>query len=188
MRVTTDSVQFQPMTRVEVPQFAGLQTPLVGGSRRRAQDTERTTTLARFTPVKVLSTNGRSSLIQLANGERGFVPAASIATESTILATAKPAEPARPLYSNTMPIDPTTGLPYDSRALYVPRMDASDAPVDAAMLNNVDSIPLPESERSTVKKPEAQNIDGVLIRRVEPVPADQPPMTKPAPSPTAAIQ
>ncbi len=168
MRISVDSVVLQPLTRVDVPHFSGLQTPLVGGTRQRDRSSGRSITLPRFTPVKVLSNNGRSALVETSTGDRGYIPAASIASESSILAAAQPAEPVRSLYGNG--IDPATGLPYDPSALYVPRMDPSDSPVDATMLNNVDSVDLPESETSSPTPPEAFNIDGVLIRQTAPTP------------------
>ncbi len=157
MRISTDAALFQPIVRVDVPQFAGLQTPLVGGSRQRSSASEHSITLSRFTPVKVISNNGRNALVQIANGQRGFIPAACIASESAILATAQPATPVQPM---TNPQD-----------LYVPTMDTGDAPVDEAMLNNIDSIPLPESEKHTPQHPEGQDVDGIVIRSPSTPPA-----------------
>lgn len=165
MRISTDAAVFQPIVRVDVPQFNGLQTPLVGSSGLRGSNSVKSINLPRFTPIKVLSNNGRYALVELKNKQRGFVPSPCIASESSILATAKPAAPVHPLYSNTTPIDPTTGLPYDPQALYVPKLDAGDAPVDQAMLNNIDSIPLPESEKHPAPQaPEAQYVDDVVLR------------------------
>ena len=162
MRIGTDTALFQPIVRVDVPQFSGLQTPLAGGNRRRTSASEGTRSLTRFTPVKVLSNNGRAAFVQLNDGARGYVPSACISTESAILATAKPATLAdQPAFAVT---DPATGKPYDPQGLYLPTMDATDAPVDQAMLNNIDSIPLPESEVNTVHTPEGQEVDGIVIR------------------------
>lgn len=161
MRIATEAAVFQPVVRVDFPQFAGLQTPLAGGRRQRSNSDEKPVSLPQFTPVKVLSNNGRYAMVQIKTGERGFVPAACIATESAIMAAAKPAEPAHNIGAG---IDPASGLPYGSQALYVPSMDASDAPVDEAMLNNIDSIPLPESEMKGPETPEASDVDGVVLR------------------------
>lgn len=168
MRISTENAIFQPIVRVDVPQFTGLQTPLVGGNRLRNNTIPRVINLPQFTAVKVLSNNGRQALVEIKSGERGYVPASCIASESAILATAQPAIPVQPLYGNNMPINPATGLPYDPQALYLPTMDAGDTPVDAAMLNNIDSIPLPESEQSTQQNPEAQYVDGILLRNTNP--------------------
>ncbi|MEO7933081.1 MAG: hypothetical protein ABIT76_07975 [Chthoniobacterales bacterium] len=166
MRISTDAAIFQPVVRVDVPQFAGLQTPLVGGSRQRGSANDHSITLPRFTPVKVLSNNGRNALVQIASGQRGFIPAACIASESEILASAQPAIPVQPAAN-----------PQD---LYVPQIDTGDAPVDQAMLNNIDSIPLPESEKHTPQHPEGQDVDGIVIRNpgtAVPTPAPAAPNT-----------
>ena len=169
MRIAVDNVIFQPIVRVDVPQFAGLQTPLAGGTRQRVNSAGRTIPLPRYTAVKVLANTGGRALVQLKNGERGYVPTNSLATESAILATAQPATLANPVVSN-MPTDPSTGQPYDPQTLYLPTMDAGDAPVDQAMLNNIDSIPLPESEIDTPVNPEGQEVDGIILRSPSPTP------------------
>ena len=165
MRIATETAGFQPLMRVDYPQFAGLQTPLTGNNRQRSTTAGQPLSLPRFTPVKVLSNNGHYALVQIKNGQRGFIPSACIATESAILASAKPATPVRA----------TGPSPEEARALYLPSMDAADAPVDQAMLNNIDSIPLPESEKKTIPDPEAQEVDGVVLRTVNTPtnPADQ---------------
>jgi hypothetical protein len=126
MRISVDGAVFQPLVRVDVPQFSGLQTPLVGGNRSRNRATAASINLPRYTPVKVLSNNGRYALIQVQTGERGFIPTACIATESAIIATARPATRVQPVYNNTASqnTDPS---------LYLPKIDAGDAPVDAAI-------------------------------------------------------
>ncbi len=165
MRIATETAGFQPMKRVDFPQFAGLQTPLAGNNRQRTNTSAQPLSLPRFTPVRVLSNNGHYAFVQIKNGQRGFVPSACIATESAILASAQPATP-------VMATGPSSE---EARALYVPSMDATDAPVDQAMLNNIDSIPLPESEKMATPDPEAQEVDGVVLRssnNLSPAPAD----------------
>jgi hypothetical protein len=201
MRISTEVAAFQPTMRVDVPQFSGLQTPLAGGNRTRSNTLERTIKLPRFTPVTVLSNNGRNALVQLKNGQRGYVPSACIESEAAILASAKPATPVQPI-PGALPVDPVTGLPYDAQALYLPRIDPTDAPVDEAMLNNIDSIPLPESDSAPAPQPEGQEVDGIVIRNPSdpaaasgtaalpaPVPLSPPAATPtPAPPPDISAQ
>ena len=167
MRISAESAVFQPLVRRDVLQSQSLQAPLISRSVRRQTRSDRPFTLPRFTAVKVLSNNGKVALVEIQGGQRGFVAAEAIATESSILAVAPQATRLNPAPVDVS-IDPATGLPYDLQGLYLPQMDAADAPVDQALLNQIDSIPLPESEQPAVeRKPEAQYVDGVLIRNPE---------------------